>query len=157
MWKIPNLASALAILTVFTCYVDTWAAPRPPKPVKQSNPHPTSEYDTVHMKEPPEIGIVPTYSGKGAKFDNGLAYPNLKSTICYTLRYHIKEPQSTVHEWYCSSLPSYGWTINPQQLTETQIIARHKKVPATLAVYVDKSIAPGFKTDLLVRYREARR
>ncbi|MBY0358924.1 MAG: hypothetical protein K2W82_13045 [Candidatus Obscuribacterales bacterium] len=155
--KVRSLASGLILLALASFGVPALAdPPKPPPPTSRGNPHPTSEYDTTHVNEPPAIGLLPQYTGQGAKFDNGLTYPNLKGTICYTLRYHVKEPQSAVQEWYCSNLPSYGWVINQQQLTDKQIIAKHKKVMATVAIYLDNSLAPGFKTDMLIRYREAR-
>lgn len=155
--RILGLGIIAAVIAVISFATSSLAnPPKPPKPTSQHNPHPTSEYDTVHIKEPPDIGIVPMYTGKGAQFVNGLTYPNLKNTVCYTLRFNAKEPMNVVQEWYLSSLPGFGWVINPKQVTSSQVIARHKKVTATIAVYLERSAAPGFKTDILVRYRESR-
>lgn len=128
------------------------AQKQPPRPKGQFNPHPSTEFDSVPLKEAPPMPLLPQYTGKGMKFENAITMPNFKSSAVYTVLYSVKEPPDLVHEWYMQNLPSGGWVFPKQGATSETIMASLPAKGASVAIQVMGSSRPGFRTSLRIKY-----
>lgn len=151
------MALALSVLFVTGSAAPVQAQSRQPKVnnTTKKPPHPTTEYDTTDLKSMPQLRMMPEYTGKGVKFVSGMTYPNFKTGTCYTIRLQMKEPVSQVQQWYVGAFEMTGWKVSPSQTTSQLVVAQHTKEPIACSIMLNPTAAPGFKTQVTIKYQES--
>jgi hypothetical protein len=157
------VAMAIAFVSVLSTVPSASAQDnkQPPSATKRppmtKNPHPTTEFDTLTLKEAPPMPLLPAYTGKGMKFDSANTCPNFRFGTSYTVRYRLKEAPDIVRDWYLGALTGSGWRVQGDQLSKTNIIAMHTKQKASCGIMVQPlSKMSAYKTMLMIQYQEAK-
>lgn len=104
------------------------------------------------VKTPMQLPDLPKYSGK-ALFSKGLMYPNKPGGSAINLMYKVKEPPSSVLQWYKDTLKAYSWKVVKTK-NSNAVRATHGK--NGVVVNVSDSKTPGYQTELKISYKLAR-
>lgn len=103
---------------------------------------------------------VPEYPGgkRNMKFIRALKYSSLgQGDNCVVQSFLVKDPPDSVRQWYQGAVSaSNGWTVQPANMSGTQILARRPKDGASVHIMVSEC-APvekknGFKAQVQLRY-----
>jgi hypothetical protein len=116
----------------------------------------TGEASWRLLKAPMDLPDVPRYTGAGTEFSEGLLYPNKPGGAAVSMTYRAKEAPDVVLSWYEDALKNYQWKTKTKGTGANAVISgMHGNNGITVTVSPTK--ARGFRTDLRISYKLARK
>jgi hypothetical protein len=149
----------ISIATVFTTFTAAQCQPvhvtvnQPPsqyqpKRCKRSK----LEYACKNLKSMPALADIPAYRGVAPLFISGVEFPNDKAGVLQDFRFCAHEDNRTVATWYQTALTGMGWHVRQLGPSGLQLYA--SKGGSTCRVSINKSLQPGFATQVIVLHQQ---
>ncbi|MDZ4832463.1 MAG: hypothetical protein SGJ27_01555 [Candidatus Melainabacteria bacterium] len=104
------------------------------------------------LHRPPDLPNLPSYTGTGAQFAEGLMYPNKPGGAAISVTYRAKESPDTVRGWYEDALANYHWKV---QKSNDHNLLMASNGPNNVTVKVTPSKGKVYKTDLKITFKLA--
>lgn len=103
----------------------------------------------------PNMPIYPAQRG-GMKLMRAFKYSSLgQGNNCIVQTFALKDPPDMVRDWYSGALTQYGWSVQPANIRNTQLLGRRIRDGSSVHVMISPSADKSKgKTVVQIRYMQ---
>ncbi|MBX9723328.1 MAG: hypothetical protein K2X81_18130 [Candidatus Obscuribacterales bacterium] len=151
---------ALSLVSLWQpAFAQNWGQAAKPAETKEARmKRQKAQFKTTVIDRPVTIPNMPQYPAQrgGMKLMRAFKYSSLgQGNNCIVQTFSLKDPPDMVRDWYAGALAQYGWSVQPANQRNTQLLGRRIKDGSSVHIMISPSTDKvNSKTVVQIRYMQ---